>query len=201
VTRQKGGARASGQEVDSDARSSLSASFAWPTSCPLRWSRYSLMLLVKRVGKRSERVTAVFIGAEPTPRPLAPRGVVLRTKGRAAIPSRPSFNRPQERFALIGLPCGQTGTSTRRAPAFSASLLAVRCFPHWRTLVHGFPRLLSHNTAVPAAPAHKGRSCERTRPDIRGADYLRSSARFLSVSHAFAAASRLPAAAASFTRS
>jgi hypothetical protein len=74
VTRQKGGARASGQEVDSDARSSLSASFAWPTSCPLRWSRYSLMLLVKRVGKRSERVTAVIIGAEPTPRPLAPQG-------------------------------------------------------------------------------------------------------------------------------
>ena len=40
LTRQKGGARASGQEVDSDARSSLSASFAWPTSCPCRWPRY-----------------------------------------------------------------------------------------------------------------------------------------------------------------
>ena len=186
-------------------RSSLLRSFAWPTSCPLRWSRYSLMLLVKRVGKRSERVTAVFIGSGTNTKATRPTGeVVLRTKGRAAIPSRPSFSRPQKSksaSALVGLPCGQTGTSTRRAPAFSASLSAVRCFPHWRTLVHGFPRLLSHNTAVPAAPAHKGRSCERTRPDIRGADHLRSSARFLSVSHAFAAASRLPAAAASFTRS
>jgi hypothetical protein len=172
VTRRKGGARASGQEVGPDGRSSLSARFAWPTSCPLRWSRYSLMLLVKRVGKGSERVTAVIIGAEPTSRPLAPQGrLCYAQKGGRQIPSRPSFRRPQkkqERFALVGLPCGQTGTSTRRAPAFSARLSAVRCFPHWRTLVHGFPRLLSHNTAVPAAPAHKGRSCERTRPAVAG---------------------------------
>ena len=82
MTRQKGGARSFGQEVGPDARSSLSASFAWPTSCPLRWSRYSLMLLVTRVGKRSDRVTAVFIGAEPTPGPLAPQGRLrLRAKG------------------------------------------------------------------------------------------------------------------------
>ena len=100
VTRQKGGARAFGQEVGPGGRSSLSACFAWPTSCPLRWSRYSLMLLVKKVGKGSERVTAVCIGAEPTPRPLAPQGrlrLSAQKGGRQFLPDLPLAARKREK--------------------------------------------------------------------------------------------------------
>jgi hypothetical protein len=103
VTREKGGAMAFGQEVDPDARSSLFAGFAWPTSCPLRWSRYSLMLLVKRVGKRSERVTAVFIGGGTNSKATRPTGeIALRTKG----PSAASFQtfRPPRQKSLRSRP-------------------------------------------------------------------------------------------------
>jgi hypothetical protein len=141
VTRQKGGARASGQEVGHGGRSSLSARFAWPTSCPLRWSRYSLMLLVKRVGKRSERVTAVFIGAEPTPRPLAPRGRLCFAQkgGRQFLPDLPLAARKKAR-AL------RAGRTALRADGYKhsacASLLrqSVGC-PVLPPLAHSRPQL------------------------------------------------------------
>jgi hypothetical protein len=141
VTRQKGGARAFGQEVGPGGRSSLSARFAWPTSCPLRWSRYSLMLLVKRVGKRSERVTAVFIGAEPTPRPLAPQGRLCFAQkgGRQFLPDLPLAARRKAR-AL------RAGRTALRADGYKhsacASLLrqSVGC-PVLPPLAHSRPRL------------------------------------------------------------
>lgn len=95
-------------------RSSLPASFTWPTSCPLRWSRYSLMLRVTRVGKRSERVTAVLIGAGPTPRPLAPQGRLCfaQESGRQFLPDLPLAARKGSSFAAVP---GEAGI--KRAPA------------------------------------------------------------------------------------
>src|SRR3954453_8790106 len=51
-----------GQEVSRAGRSSLSARSARLTSCPCRWPHCCSDFLVKRVGRKSDRVTAGIIG-------------------------------------------------------------------------------------------------------------------------------------------
>src|SRR4051794_3546161 len=110
----------------------------------------ALMLLVERcVRERCSSSCGVHRGAGPTTRPLAPQGRLRFAQWERAADSFQTFLLPpaEKRAGALRADYGAALTgrstrSTRRAPAFSVSLSAVRCFPLWRTLVHSFPSSL-----------------------------------------------------------
>src|SRR4051794_28477594 len=132
---------ACGQEVSRAGRSSLSARSARLTSCPCRWPHCCSDFLVKRVGSKSNRVTAGIIGGGATDKATRPTGGLTLSRQKEPtgefLPNPPSPDRQGGAYAKGSL---TAGTNTRRSPAFSATLSAVRCFPLWRTLVLSFPR-------------------------------------------------------------
>src|SRR3954451_16682737 len=119
---------ACGQEVSRAGRSSLSASSARLTSCPCRWPHCCSDFLVERVGSKSNRVTAGIIGGGSTAKATRPTGGLTLTRQKEPtgefLPNPPSPDRHGCAYAQRSL---TAGTNTRRSPAFSASLSAVRC--------------------------------------------------------------------------
>ena len=117
------------------------------------------------MGKKSVRVLAGCSGGGGTDKATRPTGVLTLTRQK-----EPTGDSSQTLLPRIGtgaltrkeLPSaggpgtpGTTGMNTRRSPAFSASLSAVRCFPLWRTLVLSFPRFLPRNNAVWPSATHE----------------------------------------------
>jgi hypothetical protein len=83
------------------------------------------------VGSKSNRVTAGIIGGGGTDKATRPTGVLTLTRQKEpsrGIPPKPSFpDRHGCTYVHRSLPARTSGTNTRRSPAFSASLSAVRC--------------------------------------------------------------------------
>ena len=86
------------------------------------------------MGKKSVRVNAGFIGGGVTNKATRPTGVLTLTRQKEPtgefLPDPPS---PVGGMGALtrkrSLPAGTNGINTRRSPAFSASLSAVRCCP------------------------------------------------------------------------
>src|SRR3954452_9821935 len=119
-----------GQEVSRAGRSSLSARSARLTSCPCRWPHCCSDFRVKRGGRKSDRATAGIIGGGATAKATRPTGGLTLTRQKEPtgefLPNPPSPDR-QQAGALTRKKSLTAGTNTRRSPAFSASLSAVRC--------------------------------------------------------------------------
>src|SRR3954453_22046393 len=86
-----------GQEVSRTGRSSLSASSARLTLLPCRWPHCCSDFLVKRVGSKSDRVTAGIIGGGATGKATRPTGGLTLTRQKeptgAFLPNPPSPDR------------------------------------------------------------------------------------------------------------
>src|SRR3954467_6236247 len=129
-----------GQEVSRAGRSSLSARSARLTSCPCRWPHCCSDFLVKRVGSKSNRVTAGIIGGGSTDKATRPTGGLTLSRQKEPtgefLPNPPSPDRHGCAYAQRSLTAGD------KHSAFASFLRqSVGCpvLPRWRGLVLRLP--------------------------------------------------------------
>src|SRR3954452_168750 len=141
-----------GQEVSRAGRSSLSARSARLTSCPCRWPHCCSDFLVKRVGSKSNRVTAGIIGGGSTDKATRPTGVLTLTRQKEPtgefLPNPPSPDRHGCANAQRSLTAGD------KHSAFASFLRrSVGCsvLPRWRGLVLSLPSNFRLNAVWPSA--------------------------------------------------